>query len=227
MNYRAVLFDMDGVIVDSEPLHAEVYKQTLKKYGYDMTDEQYKRHIFGKTDEVGLRDYFDTMGIAADPLLVLADKAKAYLEYAPDKLVPYQGVIELIRDLTERGIVLALVTGSVRADAELTLRTFGIRDFFTVVVTAEDIMRSKPDPEGYLKGAAALGVSAADCVIVEDSPSGVQAAKAASMPCVAVTSGHTAEELTGATLVIDRLRPGCIDSLLGANPRLAREVLVG
>lgn len=213
MDYRAVLFDMDGVIVDSEPLHAEVYKQTLRRHGHELTDEQYKMYFFGKTDEAGLRHYFEVMRITDDPSIILAKKAEAYLEFAANKLVPHQEVVELIYDLVERKVALALVTGSVRADAELTLQTLNIKDHFTVVISAEDIANSKPHPEGFLKGAKALGVSPDKCIVIEDAPCGVQAAKAAGMRCIAVTSGHSADELQDATLVLDWLQPGCIDLL--------------
>lgn len=213
MSYQAVLFDMDGVIVDSEPLHAEVYKRTLKKYGYDITDEQYKAYILGKTDKVGLRDYFDALSLNDDPSPILTDKAQAYLAFAADKLKPYQEVVGLIHDLAGRSIALGLVTGSLRAEAELTLRTLGLESYFSSVVAAEDVAYSKPDPEGYLKAAAALRVEPAVCLVIEDAPSGIRAANAAGMHCVAVTSGHTANELQDATVVVDYLRPGCIDTL--------------
>lgn len=211
MIYKAVLFDMDGVIIDSEPLHAEVFRRTLQRHGHEMNDEQYKMYFLGKTDEAGLRHYFEATGIVGDPSAILTDKARAYLEFAADKLVPHQEVVELIDDLAAQGIALGLVTGSLRAEAEVTLRTLGIRDRFAVIVAAEDISRSKPHPEGYLKGARALGASPEVCVVIEDAPSGVQAAKAAGMRCVAVTSGHGADELQDATIVVDWLRPGCIN----------------
>lgn len=213
MSYKAVLFDMDGVLIDSEPLHAEVYKRTLQKYGYDFSDEHYKAHILGRTDKAGLQHYFEAVGAVEDISAILDEKAKAYLAFVTDKLVPYQEVLELIGELSGRGVVLALVTGSLRVEAELTLKTLGVKDYFMAVVAAEDVMNSKPDPEGYLKGAEALAMSPADCIVIEDAPSGVRAAVAAGMRCVAVTSGHKADELQGATLVIDYLRPGCIDRL--------------
>jgi beta-phosphoglucomutase len=226
MKCQNVLFDMDGVIVDSEPLHAEVYQRTLRKYGYELTLEQYKAHIFGRTDRAGLQHYFDALGISDDPAAILAEKSQAYLEFAADKLVPYQEVVELIHDLASRRVTLGLVTGALRAEAELTLHTLSIRDHFAAVIAAEDIVRSKPDPEGYLKGARALGASPETCVVIEDAPSGVQAARAAGMHCVAVTSGHSASELQDATLVIDRLRPGCIDDVLLPTPDDAGSIAV-
>lgn len=213
MSYQAVLFDMDGVIVDSEPLHVAAFQATLKRYGHDLTDQQYKQHFAGKTDEAGFRQYFQFINEEIELPVIMDEKAATYLQLAADQLVPYPGVIELIHALAAQNTPLALVTGSLRAEAEITLRTFNIAAFFSQVIAAEDITQSKPSPEGYLKAAKALGVDPASCIVIEDAPSGVAAAKAAGMRCVAVTTTHTKQELSAATRVIDQLRAGCIDGL--------------
>jgi beta-phosphoglucomutase len=217
MSYIAVLFDMDGVIVDSEPIHVAAFQATLKLYGHDLSDEQYKQHFAGRTDEAGFNRYFDFISETVDLPVIMDEKAKKYLELAADQLVPYPGVIEFILDLAERKIPLALVTGSLRQEAEITLSAFNITKFFKAVITAEDILHSKPNPEGYLKGAKTLGVRPADCIVIEDAPSGVKAASAAGMRCLAVTTTHKEKELAGATLIVDQLRPGCFDSGISPN----------
>lgn len=213
MSYKAVLFDMDGVIIDSEPLHVAAFQAALKRYGHDLNEEQYKRHFAGKTDEEGLKQYFDFVNKTVHLPVVMDEKARAYLELAADQLVPYPGVIELIGELVSQKVPLALVTGSLRAEAELVLKTFNISKYFVAVITAEDIARSKPDPEGYLKGAAAIKVDPADCVAIEDTPNGIKAARAAGMKCLAVATTHLPAELDGATVIVERLRSGCLDSL--------------
>lgn len=216
MNYKAVLFDMDGVIVDSEPLHVAAFQATLRRYGHDLSDEQYKQHFAGKTDEAGFNQYFDFVGETVDLSVVMDEKAKEYLRLAADRLVPYPGVIELIRELADKTVPLGLVTGSLRAEAEVTLKAFDIEQYFSIIVAAEDISKSKPSPEGYLKGAEALGVHPEKCVVIEDAPSGVRAAAAAGMRCLAVATTHTPEELAGATAIVGRLQPGCLE-VLGAK----------
>lgn len=213
MSYRAVLFDMDGVIVDSEPLHVAAFQTTLKGYGHKLTNELYKQHFAGRTDEAGFNQYFDFVGETVDVPVIMDKKAMAYLELATDQLVAYPGVIEFIRDLAEGETPLALVTGSLRVEAEVTLKAFGLTDLFSVVIAAEDIEHSKPNPEGYLKGAKALCVNPADCIVIEDAPSGVKAAKAAGMRCVAVANTHSKEELEEATLIVNQLQLEDIESL--------------
>jgi beta-phosphoglucomutase len=213
MSYRAVLFDMDGVIVDSEPLHVAAFQVTLKNYGHSLSHDQYKEHFAGRTDEAGFKQYFDFIGETVGLPVIMDEKAKAYLELAADELEPYPGVIEFIHDLAKRDIRLALVTGSLKLEAEITLKAFNLTNYFSAVIAAEDIENSKPNPEGYLKGAKTLGISPADCIIIEDAPKGVRAAKAADIRCLAVINTHTREELADATYIVDQLKPGCLDTL--------------
>lgn len=215
MNFQAILFDMDGVIVDSEPLHVAAFQSALKRYGHNLTHDHYKRYFAGKTDETGFKLYFDFVGETVSIPVIMDEKAKAYLELAADQLNPYPGVIECIHDLTKRQVPLALVTGSLRVEVDVTLKTFQLIDDFKVVVTAEDVTQSKPSPEGYLKGAKTLGIAPSECLVIEDSQSGVQAARNAKMRCVALTTTHTKEELVGAgaTSILTQLSPGCLDEL--------------
>lgn len=213
MSYQAVLFDMDGVIVDSEPLHVAAFQTTLTSYGFNLSPDQYKEHFAGRTDEAGFKRYFDFIGETVELPVIMDKKAKAYLALAADELKPYPGVIECIQDLVKRNIQLALVTGSLQLEAEITLKAFDLTDHFSAIIAAEDVEYGKPDPEGYLKGAQALGMAPADCIVIEDSPKGVQAAKAAGIRCLAVTNTHTNEELADATHIVDQLKPNYLRAL--------------
>ncbi len=204
MKYKAVLFDMDEVILDSERLHIAAFQATLAVYGHALAENEYKAHFAGRTDEAGFKLYFDHIGETVDLSMIMGIKAQKYVDLASDRLVPYSGIIDLIRSL-KRNVPLALVTGSLRAEAEIVLETFGVTDCFKLIIAAEDITRSKPDPEGYLKASKSLGIQPAQCVVIEDSPNGVQAALAAQMECIAITTTHTADDLVGATRVVTRL----------------------
>jgi beta-phosphoglucomutase len=213
MSYAAVLFDMDGVIVDSEPLHTASTHAVLKNYGHTLTDEHYKQHFLGRTDEAGFQRYFEFVGENVHLPVVLDAKAKAYMKLSADQLISFPGVLDCIHDLKQRDVSLALVTGSLRAEVDVVLTSFDLTGVFDAILSAEDITKSKPDPEGYLKGAKALGIDPVDCIVVEDTPHGIAAAKAAGMRCIAVTNTHDQSELAGADLVVNLLKKGTIDRL--------------
>jgi HAD superfamily hydrolase (TIGR01509 family) len=202
---------MNGVIVDDEPLHLLAFQKVFKDRGEDLSHDDYKKYFAGKTDADGFKAYMaaNRLGFGLDDLM--SEKVQAYMDLAEGELSPYPGVIEFIASLRDAGTKLALVTSSLRVEAETVLKAFEIDDSFEAVVTADDIEHGKPDPEGYLKGAAALGVEPQQCVVIEDAPSGVAAAHAAGMECVVVLNTHTQTELAEADLKLDRLTPGCLD----------------
>jgi beta-phosphoglucomutase len=214
MHYQAVLFDMDGVILDSEPLHYVAAQATLAAREHRLTYEQYKQFFAGHTDKEGFKRYYAFLGEAINLQVIGAEKAQMYQKVAAtNKLTPCLGVIECIRELADRKLSLALVTGSIMAEAELILKTFAITDLFSVVIAAEDTTHSKPNPEGYLKGAKALAIHPKECIVIEDAPSGVKAAKSAGMRCIAVTTTYREEELREASLIVDLLNITHLESL--------------
>ncbi len=214
MKYTAVLFDMNGVIVDDEPLHLLAFQRVLADMGQELTHDDYKKFFAGKTDSDGFKAYLTHNNLDFELGKLMGKKAQAYMDLAEGVIKPYPGVVEFIKSLSGYGIRLALVTSSLRVEAETVLRAFELADLFDVVVTADDITNGKPDPEGYLRGATGLGVVPALCVVVEDAPSGLAAAKAAGMRCAAVLNTHSEVELVGAELKLDELKPGCLDGLV-------------
>lgn len=204
MIYKAVLFDMDGVILDSEPMHVAAFHTTLKSYGKELADDQYKKHFAGKTDEAGFKDYFKFINESVDLPAIMDAKAKAYLRLAADQLVPYAGIPHLLKRLSTE-VPLALVTGSLRDEVDVTLESLGIKECFKVIVTANDVSVGKPGPEGYLKAANLLGKRADECVIIEDSPSGVEAANNAGIKCIGITNTHTKSDLAKADIIVEQL----------------------
>ena len=204
MKYKAVLFDMDGVIVDSEPLHVAAFKQTLKQYGYTLTDTAYRQYFAGHTDREGYQNYFAAKHITTDVEMIVTATASTFKSMARGHIKPLPGVVPLIKQLHSK-VKLAVVTGSVRPEAELALQECGLQQYFDVIVTGDDVKHGKPSPEGFLQAAYKLRVAVEDCVIVEDSPPGLQAAQAANIAAIAVTNTHSAKELAGATKIVDQL----------------------
>lgn len=201
---RGVIFDMDGVLIDSEPLHFLATQEILATHGVPMSEADYYGRYIAYSD----REIMELLipDASARPAAAEA-KSRRYLALAAAGIPPFADGLELLRRTD--GWRVALATGSMRHEAELALASLGIRERFQTIVTREDCVHGKPHPEPFLRAADGLGVSPGRCVAIEDSPGGIQAAKAAGMACVAVTHSCPRERLLGADLVVDDL--GCVD----------------
>jgi beta-phosphoglucomutase len=197
---RGVVFDLDGVLVDSEPLHLRAYQEVLVRYGRSLSRQEYYARFIVYSDREVLEQLLPDRGALE---VALAAKQQRYLELVGAGPPAFADGLRLLARAD--GWRVALATGSGRTEAELILRGLGIRDRFRTIVTADDCARGKPDPEPYLRAAEGLGLPAGRCVAVEDAPGGVQAAKAAGMRCVGVTHSCPRERLGAADLVVDDL----------------------
>ena len=212
---KAVIFDFDGVIADSEPIHCRAFLDVLPRYGITLTREDYYRRYLGYSDidcvrilGEDLRRPFDTGTIGQ----VLEDKRLRFEELlrSQDTLMP--GVPAFVNMLIRAEIRLAICSGALRSDIRLMLAGTRLAETFQVIVTAEDVARGKPDPEGFLLALRRLNeanrevIQPAEAVAIEDSFWGLQAAAAAGMKCVAVTTTYPREELAPyAQLLVERL----------------------
>nr|WP_260408131.1 HAD family phosphatase [Planomonospora venezuelensis] len=211
----AILFDMNGVLVDDEDLHFQAARRVVEGMGLSMSGEEYGAFFFGRTDREGFGDFFArrTPSVRQDVAGVVAEKSRAYSRLAASGLRACEGAAELVRSLDRAGFPLGLVTGAIRAEAEAVLALLEIGDLFRGVVTAEDVSAGKPSPEPYLRGASRLGREPRECVVIEDSPSGVRSARAAGMACIAVTSTYGARDLAEADLVVARLTELTVETI--------------
>lgn len=197
---RGVIFDLDGVLINSEPLHCRAFQDTLAPYGVRVTEQDYyAKYLVYSDREVLERLLPDLRGLDA----AVAAKERRYWELLQAGVPVFQDGLALLARTD--GWRVGLATGSIRREAELALRSLGVRERFDAVVAREDYRNGKPDPEPYLRAAEMLGVSPNRCVVVEDSPGGIQAARAAGMVCVAVTHSCPRERLGEADLVADDL----------------------
>lgn len=215
----AAIFDMDGVLVISNPAHLQAWREFGAQRGIHITDEMYYRAISGRRNDEALEELFPGRFSLEERLRLAEEKEAYYRERFAPHLDPVPGVVDLVRGLAAREIPLALATSGPRENAELITRQLGIRDLFRVMVTGLDVAEAKPNPAIFLEAARRLGTSPASCIVFEDSPAGVEAAVRAGARCIAVTTSEPAEVLRarGAERVLEDFRGIDIDALLAAG----------
>jgi sugar-phosphatase len=199
MKFEAALFDLDGTLVDTEPRSRAAWKRLFGSYGVPH-DDDLLRSFAGRPGKVVLAEQLGLFppGSSVDDLFAEA------MSYATAAAEPVRGAVELVRSLHAR-IPVGVVTSGTRDYAEAELEAIDVRRLLAVLITAEDVRKGKPDPEGYLAGCRALGVEPARTVVFEDSPAGVAAAKAAGAYCVGIGTSQPAGLLTEADLVVPDL----------------------
>ena len=215
---RSILFDFNGVLVDDEPIHLEIFQRILADEGIVLTAEDYYGRYLGLDD----RGCFAAMLAAAgqEPTVprlmrLIARKSSYYQERIRQRGYPFfPGAVELVEELAAAGRMLGVVTGALREEVEDGLRQAGLRERFKILVTAEDVSEGKPDPEGYLRALEALNsfpplparlIHPHEVLAVEDSPTGLAAATDAGLSTLGVGHTYPVDRLRGATAVVPRL----------------------
>jgi len=200
--YQAVIFDMDGVIVDSEPRHERAFHEVVEEIGLAGKHSLRFADYVGRTDRVLWEDFVRTNRPSQSLDALLAMKRQKVLEILRKEVPLFDGLPELVETLAHR-VPLALASGSERPIVEAVLDLGNLRRFFQVVVSGSEVVNGKPEPEIFLTAARRLKTEPIDCVVIEDSQPGVSAGLAAGMRVIAITNTHPASELNGATLVVD------------------------
>ena len=211
---KAVIFDFDGVITDSEILHFRAFNQVLAQYGIEMTTKDYYKTYLGFTDVdcYKLLIHQGLLKIDEQQIADLVEQKKLIFE----KLAKTEGrVIEGVRDflkmLEQNNVPMAICSGALLTEVEMVLDEARLRNLFEVIVSAEQVKKGKPDPEGFLLTLQRLNenleeaITGNQCIVIEDSHWGLEAAKAAGMHAVAVTNSYDAEQLRMAEKVVARL----------------------
>ncbi len=218
-DHLAVIFDMDGVLVDSYHAHFKSWQAVAAEEGLDLTEADFASQ-FGRTSREIIAASWGEDRYGDEEIAAMDDrKEAAFREILRADFPAMPGALELLRSLDGAGFALALGSSGPPANVELVLDELDARRLFGAVVTGMDVTRGKPDPQVFLTAAARLGVPPERCAVVEDAPAGVVAAKAAGMASVGFAStGRSVETLAEADLVVR-----CLAEL---SPKVLRELIL-
>ncbi|SBS72810.1 HAD-superfamily hydrolase, subfamily IA, variant 3 [uncultured Mycobacterium sp.] len=218
-----VIFDFNGTLSDDEPILFRIFGELFDEHlSWAMTQQDYDSQLLGHSDReivekalqiTGAQQITGVDGRDVESLLAL--RKTRYRELVADDNPIQPDTVRLVQLLAEHGVPLAIVTGAQRDDVRAVLENSPVGELIGVVVAEEDVTRGKPDPEGFLAGAAQLGCASTDIVVFEDSVPGVRGALAAGMRCIAVGSAPSAELMAVAPALIPRLSPDIVEHVLG------------
>ena len=199
---NAVIFDMDGVLVDNFRYHLMAWEKFCSRHGKSISADDFLEYVFGGSNADHLAFIFKKELPAGKIAGYSAEKELIYRYLYHDNLVLLPGLKELLADLKTAGIPMAIATSAERANVDFILAETGIQEFFTAIADASMVRRGKPDPEVFLKAAAMLKTDPGDCVVFEDTLKGIDAALHAKMKVIGVATTHHRAELTEAHKVI-------------------------
>jgi beta-phosphoglucomutase len=199
-----VIFDMDGGLADTARAHFKTWQQVGGKWGVEITWEVFKA-TFGRPNHQTIPEMFGR-GVSQEEIREIDRlKEEAFRETFGRDMAPLPGVVDLVRGLHHSGYRLAVGSSGPRENIELVLDALRVASCFSVIVSGWDVERGKPHPQVFLKAADGMAVEPRRCLVIEDVPAGIQAARAAGMKCVAVASTHPATDLLGADNVVESL----------------------
>jgi beta-phosphoglucomutase len=203
---RAVIFDLDGVLVDSYQAHFDSWQRLCRKWNLTMTERQFAS-TFGRTTREVVAQFWSARALSpVDVANLDAEKEAIFRQLLSDDFPIMDGALVLLDDLHDAGVLIGLGSSAPPENVWMSLDRLNRRDHFAAVVTGADVIRGKPDPEVFLLCAERMKVPPPSCVVIEDAPAGIAAAQAAGMTCVALASrGRTRDELAKANCVVDNL----------------------
>lgn len=201
---KAVIFDMDGVLVETEPFHTRAVKEILEEAGIDISEDEILEYV-GLAYPEKLKIIFSKKSTDRDIPELLKKIHQRYRDLIKGKVKLMEGALELIEKFSNNGFKIALVTASNDSQTSIVLSNTDMKKYFDIVVTSNDVKNKKPDPECYLLASKKLEIKPDQCLVIEDSVYGVTAAKKAGMKCIALTSTTDRNKLKDADLIVDSL----------------------
>ncbi|MHC4187956.1 MAG: HAD family hydrolase [Planctomycetota bacterium] len=218
----AVIFDFDGVITDTEILHLRSFNRVLEQFNIEIALREYYKEYLGYSDIDCIKAVSKRYQLDLDEEKIyelIHEKSQIFEQVAKNESKIIEGVTDFLATLKKNNVPMAICSGALLVEIELILEDADLRSYFDVIVSAEQVKKGKPDPEGFLLTLKMLNkmlhqhIMAEDCVVVEDSHWGLEAAEAAGMHTLAVTNSYDAEELVKADKIVSKLNEVSLEDL--------------
>jgi beta-phosphoglucomutase len=218
---KAIIFDFDGVIADTEPLHLKAFQLTLEEDGITLSEEEYNDNYLAYDDKTFFKELLKDRNIEHDGAIVsdyINRKSGHFNNVLRGNILILEGVPDFISKISGK-YLLSIGSGALRDEIVEILESVDLKKHFDIIVSADEVVNCKPDPEVYLKVLGQLNdlgsaqISADECLVIEDSISGIKAAHSAGMKCLAITNSYSAEDLSKAELVTDSLKSVSISQI--------------
>lgn len=215
---NTILFDMDGVICHTNPYHSKAFQVFFKKRNMNPTQTEFEKHMYGKSNSYIFSHFFGRK-IEGEELTTYEDEKEGlFREIYAEYVKPIKGFLPFLELLAKKEYKLGVATSAPRANLDLIMDRLNIRDYFNSLLASEDVTSHKPDPQVYLKSAKNLNAQSSECLVFEDSFSGITAAINAKMGVIGVLSSHSKEELPPCVLYIKTYNNSTLnETLLNAD----------
>lgn len=210
---KTVLWDMDGVIVDSESFHFAAWQEIFAKRGIAFTGEDFAR-LFGTRNDFIIRSVMGRELPEQDVKIMVKEKEESFRRRATGNLKPFPGALKLLNAIKKGNFKLGLVSSAPKENIDLVIDELDLGRVFDCIVFGREVSESKPSPQIYLLAARRLAVAPNDCLVIEDSPAGIRGARSAGMRCLAITNTHPRQELEEANKVVESLEDVDLITLL-------------
>ncbi len=206
MNFQAVLFDMDGVVVDNLPYHVDAWLLFCERKNIPLTREIFYQELNGMNSKDTFEWFYKREMSRAEIEVLEEEKELIYRDFYRDHINPAPGLLEFLQTLRSNGIKTALATSAGPGNIDFILDGLGIRDQFDAIIGGAEVRKGKPDPEIYVKAASLVGVEPAQCWVIEDSLQGIAAGQSAGMRVIGITTSHSPAELAHTDVVRPNFR---------------------
>ncbi len=213
---KAIIFDFDGVIADTEPLHLKAFQLTLREKGIELSDEDYFENYLAYDDKTLFKELLKDRNYGHNEAQIsdfMNRKSEHFENVLKGNILVLEGVPEFISEVSGK-YPLAIGSGAIRSEIIYILESGGLREHFEIIVSADEVINCKPDPEVFIEALRRLNnldsvseeISPQECLVIEDSTSGIKAAHSAGMKCLAITNSYAAEKLSEAELIKQSLK---------------------